>query len=61
MIHVGVELKLVTEGVEKLSHSVREYRNLVHPGNEIKSALSFGKEEARIAVEVLHIIHRDQS
>jgi len=61
LIHVGVELKLVTEGVEKLSHSVREYRNLVHPGNEIKSALSFGKEEARIAVEVLHIIHRDQS
>lgn len=61
LINVAVELQLVSPGVEKLSHSVREYRNLVHPGNEIRNNLAFGIEEARIAIEVLHIIHRDLS
>jgi hypothetical protein len=61
LIKVAVELKLVTEGVEKLSHSIREYRNLVHPGNEIRKKLRFDAEEAKISVEVLKILHRDLS
>ena len=61
LINVAVELKLVTEGVEKLSHSIREYRNLVHPGNEIRNRLRFDAEEARISLEVLNILHRDLS
>lgn len=59
LIDVAVELKLVPAGVQKLSHPLREYRNLVHPGNEIRNKLKFGAEEAKIAVEVLHILHRD--
>jgi len=59
LISVAVELKLVSAGVEKLSQSLREYRNLVHPGNELRSQLRFGAEEAKIAVEVLNIVHRD--
>jgi hypothetical protein len=59
LIKVSVELNLINQGVEKLSHSVREYRNLVHPGNEIRNKLTFDAEEAKIAVEVLHIVHRD--
>ncbi len=61
LIDVAVELKLVTEGVKKLSHPVREYRNLVHPSNEIRNELRFDAEEARISLEVLHILHRDLS
>jgi len=61
LIEVAEELKLVSAGVEKLSHPVRQYRNLVHPGNEIRKKLVFGQEEATIAVEVLHILHRDLS
>jgi hypothetical protein len=61
LIIVSVELELVSSGVEKLSHSVREYRNLVHPGNEIRNKLTFNSEEARIALEVLHIVQRDLS
>lgn len=61
LIKVCVELHLVTAGVEKLSDPIREYRNLVHPGNEIRQRLEFGKEEARIAIEVLNIAHRDLS
>jgi hypothetical protein len=59
LIDVAVELKLVSVGMEKLSHPLREYRNLVHPGNEIRNKLDFGAEEAKIAVELLHILHRD--
>ncbi|MHB8122927.1 MAG: hypothetical protein ACYDG4_12315 [Desulfuromonadaceae bacterium] len=61
LINVSVELDFVSSGVEKLSHSVREYRNLVHPGNEIRNKLTFNSEEAKIALEVLHIVHRDLS
>ena len=61
LIRVAVELELVTEGIEKLSSPIREYRNLVHPGNELRNKVEFGAEEARIAVEVLNIVHRDLS
>jgi hypothetical protein len=59
LINVAVDLKLVTAAVEKLSHPIREYRNLVHPGNEIRSKLTFGAEEAKIALEVFNIVYRD--
>lgn len=61
LINVAVELKLVGAGVEKLSHSIRDYRNLVHPGNELRSQLSINPEEAKIALEVLNIMIRDLS
>lgn len=51
LISVAVELKLVSAAVEKLSHSLREYRNLVHPGNELRNKLLFDAEEAKIAIE----------
>lgn len=59
LIGVAIDLELVTEGIFKLSHSVREYRNIIHPGNEIRNKIEFGKEEARISIEVLNILHRD--
>lgn len=59
LINVAVDLKLVSAGVEKLSHPIREYRNLVHPGKEIRSELTFDAEEAKIALEVLNIVYRD--
>jgi hypothetical protein len=61
LINVAVELKLVSPTVDKLSHSVREYRNLIHPGRELRSGLKTDREEATIAIEVLHILHRDLS
>jgi hypothetical protein len=59
LIAVSVDCKLVSDSVEKLSSPVREYRNLIHPGNEVRNKLKFGKEEARIACEVLNIVHRE--
>jgi hypothetical protein len=59
LILVAVDLKLINPGADKLSHSIREYRDLVHPSVEIKSGLRVDMEEARIAVEVVNMIHRD--
>jgi hypothetical protein len=59
LIKVAVELGLVSTSIDKLSHSIREYRNLVHPGNELRNKLRFDAEEARIAIEVLNIVQRD--
>ena len=61
LIDVAVELNSELEGVKKLSHSVREYRNLIHPGKEVDENLKVAEEEARIAVEVLHMVHRELS
>ena len=61
LINVSAELKLVSAGVEKLSHTLREYRNLVHPGMEIRDKLTFDAEEAKIALEVLNILYRNLS
>jgi hypothetical protein len=59
LINVAVDLSLISQGVEKLSHPIRQYRNLIHPGNEIRNKLTFDAEEARIAVEVVNIVYRD--
>jgi hypothetical protein len=59
LINVCVDLDLISHGVEKLSHPIREYRNLVHPGRELREKLIFVAEEARIALEVLNIVYRD--
>jgi hypothetical protein len=61
LIDVTVDLWPDLAGVEKLSHSVRGYRNLVHPGNEIRTGLTVAREEARIALEVLNLVHRELS
>lgn len=59
LIERAVKLELVSPTVEKLSHTVREYRNLVHPGLELRKNLEFGAEEAKIACSIIKIVERD--
>jgi hypothetical protein len=61
MIEVAVDVKLVGPYMLTVSDATRSYRNLVHPGYEVRSGLRFAKEEARIALTVLETIHRDLS
>lgn len=59
LIDVAVDLAIINPGAEKLGDAVRQYRNLIHPGNELRVGLKIEPEEAKIAVEVLNMVIRD--
>ena len=61
LIKVAVELHLIVPSVEGLATSVRQYRNLIHPGRELKSGLRPDKLEAESGFTILRIIHRELS
>jgi hypothetical protein len=61
LIEVALDTKIVTSQVASLSHTVRSYRNLVHPGVELRKGLKIEPEEAKIALQVLNILIRDLS
>ena len=61
LIEVAVDTSAVAGEIAKLSHSVRQYRNLIHPGVEVRGDLKVEPEEAKIAVEVLNILIRELS
>lgn len=59
LINVAVDLSVINPGAEKLGDAVRHYRNLIHPGNELRTNLKVEPEEAKIAVGILNMIIRD--
>jgi hypothetical protein len=61
LIDVAGDLKLVKTGFETLSQAVRKFRNLVHPGMELREGLSFHEHEALIAYHTLRVLIRELS
>ena len=61
LLDAAVELKLISSSAQSFGHSVREYRNLVHPGLEYRSGLTLTSEEVEIAERVMAIVIRDLS
>ena len=59
LIEVAFELGLVTKDTHSLSNSIREYRNLVHPGLERRSGRGVRDEIAKIAEQVLNMVRND--
>ncbi|MGR3309496.1 MAG: hypothetical protein ACUZ77_01870 [Candidatus Brocadiales bacterium] len=59
LIKVASDLKLIKEGVTSFSHSVRDYRNLVHPLKEVEGNYNIAGEEARASFETLKMVIRD--
>jgi hypothetical protein len=59
LIEVAEDMGIITRGATQLSHTLRDYRNLVHPIKEIRSGYKVQKEEAEIAVNMLRIVMRD--
>jgi hypothetical protein len=59
MLDVAVELKIIDVAAQKFGHGVRDYRNLIHPGLEIRSKQKVASAEAEIAEKVLGLIIRD--
>ncbi len=59
LINTASELSLVSKGVKGLSHTTREFRNLIHPLKEINENYKLEKEEAENAFTTLRILIRD--
>ena len=58
LVDVAKELRLLSKGVGHLSHGLREFRNLVHPGRQIRERLNLTQDEAEIALNVVKLCLR---
>jgi hypothetical protein len=59
LIDVSVELDIVERAVKQLSHSVREFRNLIHPGHERRVGYKVRAKEADILERILYLVATD--
>lgn len=59
MIDVAASCGWLAKHAQSFSHSVRDYRNLVHPDKERTEPLKIGQPEAMIAVNLLLTLVRD--
>ena len=56
MIAVGKELELFGPSIDMLPSPMKDYRNLAHPGHEIRGRLSISENSARASLNVLTLI-----
>jgi hypothetical protein len=61
LIDVAVAINPALAPAQTMSHTVRRYRNLVHPAAELRGNMRVELEEARVAISVVQIIHRELS
>jgi len=61
LINTAADLDLIEKGIKALHHTTKDYRNLVHPTNEIKSSYKLKKEEADNAFAILNMLIKDLS
>jgi hypothetical protein len=56
LVKAALELKILPPIVEMLPEPLRKYRNLAHPGNEVRENLKFGEPEASTAFHAVRSI-----
>ena len=61
MIKVAQELGLFGPAIATLPESMKEYRNLAHPGHELREKLIVSKSTAELSFKVLSVIVEEQS
>ncbi len=61
LINTASSLNLISKGIKGLSHTIKEFRNLIHPTKEIAGEYTLKKEEADSAFAILNILIRDSS
>ena len=52
-VDVGEQLGILVKGSASYSHGVRNYRNYVHPTEELRIGYPLGQRDARIALELV--------
>jgi hypothetical protein len=56
LIELGHKTKLISDRTESLSTVVRNYRNLIHPGREVRENEKFDHDSASVALSLMNII-----
>lgn len=59
LVDVAKETGILAKGTDHLSHAIREFRNLIHPGRQIREKVKLTEEEADIALSVVRICLRE--
>lgn len=59
LVDVAKELAILQNATIHLSHALREYRNLIHPGRQVQRGIKISKEQADIAINVVRICLRE--
>jgi len=49
LVEVARDIGLLNKSVVHLSYGLREFRNLVHPGKQVREKVSLTEEEAEIS------------
>jgi hypothetical protein len=58
-IKVATESGWISQGVDKYCHAMREFRNIVHAGNQFRTGLQVKRGEAVASIQALRIAMRD--
>lgn len=58
MVNVCSELGILKGWLTPLSQTMRDYRNLVHPANELRTKAKFSEYEASFAYQFVAMLHR---
>jgi len=61
LLEVAIDLALINPGAAVLAKGIKDYRNLIHPGKEIRTKFHVGSEEAAISRQFLELVIRDLS
>lgn len=59
LLEVAIDIGLVNPGASVLVKAIKDYRNLIHPGKEVRSKFVVGAEEAAISRQFLDLVIRD--
>ncbi|MBD3630497.1 hypothetical protein [Cyclobacterium sp.] len=59
LIEKAYEAKLISQSTKELSTVIKNYRNLIHPGREIRKNESFDENTGDVAKSVLNIIVKE--
>jgi hypothetical protein len=61
MVDVAKSLGLLSKSSEHLGHGLREFRNLIHPGKQVRERITLTQEEAEIAFNIIKVCLREFS
>lgn len=61
LVNVAKDLDVLSKSAEYLGHGLREFRNLIHPGKQVREKVTLTQDEAEIAFSIVKVCLREFS